>query len=122
MNVDLQCINAVLGINIFGLDWDNLEEGVSPEIEVLKRMISYFGPLPLGLLEHVNQDEWCLAMVQLRGSFNKDNPRQPFSLWSEQSFQNLDSDFKRLVGKMMDLDPAKRATVKELLEDSWWYS
>lgn len=83
MNVGMQCINAVLGINIFGFDRDDLEEGESPEMHVLKRMISYFGPLPMGLLEHVNQDEWCLAMIELRKSFNKDNPRQPFSLWDE---------------------------------------
>ncbi len=112
----------MLGINIFGLDWDNRDEGVPPEMEVLERMISYFGPLPLGLLEHVNEDEWCLAMMKLGGRFNNDNPRRPFSLWNEQSFRNLDADFKRLVAKMVDLDPAKRATVAELLEDPWWYS
>lgn len=75
--------------------------------------------MPLGLLEHVNEDDWCLAMIQLNSSFNKDNPAKLFSRWNEQGFPRLDSNFKRLVGKMMDLDPAKRATVDELLKDPW---
>lgn len=122
MNAGLQCIHAVLRINIFGFEREKLEEGVLPEIEVLERMISYFGPVPEGLLEHINQDHWCIALIQLSRSFNEANPAKPFSLWSEQGFQHLDSHFKRLVGRMMDLDPAKRATVNELLKDPWWYS
>lgn len=85
-------------------------------------MISYFGPVPLGLLEHVNEDDWCLAMIQLNSSFSKDNPAKPFSRWNERSFPGLDFNFKGLVAKMMNLDPAKRATVDELLKDPWWYN
>jgi len=118
----LQCVNAMLRINIFGIQTENLDEGVSPEDEVLKRMIMYFGPVPLGLLEHVNNDQWCLAMIKLNSSYNKDNPARPFRRWDERGFPGLESDFKRLVGRMMDLDPAKSATVGELLEDPWWYS
>ena len=122
MNTGLQCIHAVLRIIIFGIDRENLEEGVSPEEEVLKRMISYFGPVPLGLLKHVDQDEWCTSMIRMNSTFNKSNPAMPFRLWNEQGFPRLESDFKRLVSKMMDLDPAKRASVDELLEDPWWNS
>jgi hypothetical protein len=79
----LQCIFAVLR---FDFDSEKLEEGVLPEIEVLERMISYFGPLLLGLLEHINHDKWCIALFQLNRSFTKDNPAQLFSLWADQSF------------------------------------
>ena len=111
----------MLGINIFGIERKKLAKGVLPEIEVLERMISYFGPVPLGLLQHVNDEDWCLAMMQLNSGFNKDNPAKLFSLWNEQGFPNLDSNFKKFVGKMTDLDPAKRATVDELLGNPWWH-
>jgi serine/threonine protein kinase len=111
-----------LRINIFGIQIEDRDEGISPEHEVLKRMIMYFGPVTLGLLEHVNDDKWCSAMIKLNSSFNKDNPARPFRLWDERGFPGLESDFKRLVGRMMALDPAERATVNELLEDPWWYS
>jgi hypothetical protein len=75
----LQCIFAVLR---FGFDSEKLEEGVLPEVEVLERMISYFGPLLLGLPEHINHDRWCIALFQLNRSFTKDNPAQLFSLWA----------------------------------------
>jgi serine/threonine protein kinase len=80
------------------------------------------GPVTLGLLEHVNDDQWCSAMIKLNSSFNKDNPARPFRLWDERGFPGLESDFKRLVGRMMALDPAERATADELLEDPWWHS
>jgi serine/threonine protein kinase len=111
-----------LRINIFGIQIEDRDEGISPEDEVLKRMIMYFGPVTLGLLEHVNDDQWCSAMIKLNSSFNIDNPARPFSLWDERGFPGLESDFKRLVGRMMALDPAERATVNELLEDPWWYT
>ena len=121
-NNGLQCINAVLPINIFGFESEKLEEGVLPEIEVLERMMSYFGPVPEGLLEHINHNEWCNALITLSASFDKENPPRPFALWDEQYFPYLDSDFKRLVDRMMNLDPSKRATVNDLLNDPWWYS
>ena len=67
-------------MNIFGFGKKEVEEGVSPEMVILKRMISYFEPLPMGLLEHLDSDDWCGALIILRRSFNEDNPRLPFSL------------------------------------------
>lgn len=104
----------MLRLHIFGFDRENLEEGVEPEVEVLERMISHFGPVPLGLLEHMDNDQWCLALMTLNRSFSKDNPRRPFALWVKEDFPNLDSDLKRFVGRMMNLDPAKKAAVDEL--------
>lgn len=80
-------------------------------------MISNFGPV---LLEHIDNDEWCMALMTLNKSFNEDNPRRPFSLWVEEDLPHLDSNFKRFVGRMMNLDPAKRATMDEILHDPWW--
>ena len=81
-------------------------------------MISYFGPAPLGLLEHINDDRWCIALIDINRSFNGSNPAKPFSLWK--GFPQLDTNTKRFIGRMLQLDPGKRATAAELLEDSWW--
>jgi hypothetical protein len=43
------------GMVIFA--YDKLEDGVMPEVEVLSNMLSYFGPLPPALLEHVRDPQ-----------------------------------------------------------------
>ncbi|KAL9026326.1 MAG: hypothetical protein Q9196_004994 [Gyalolechia fulgens] len=109
-------IHAILRIIIFG--YDQLPEGVEPQAEVLHRMISYFGPVPMGLLEHINDDGWCIALIDINRSFNDSNPAKPFSMWK--GFPQLDTSTKNFIGRMVELDPAKRATAAELLQDSWW--
>lgn len=48
-------------------------------------------------------------------NFNADNPRQPFALW-----QDIDPDFKDLVVRMMNVDPARRLKANEALAHEWF--
>ncbi|KAL8747167.1 MAG: hypothetical protein Q9190_000931 [Brigantiaea leucoxantha] len=108
------CIHAILRIHIFG--FGELPEGVKPEMKVLERMVSHFGPVPMELLQHIDNDEWCIALIDINRSFNTSNPAKPFSKWKD--FQYLDTNTKRFFGRMVQLDPAKRATAEEPLGDS----
>lgn len=96
-------------------------------------MVSYFGPVPDELLEHISDDEnddWRRILGVLNTSYGTGGePWQSFSKWGdevfpylshEEGFQHLDPEFKRFIGRMMMLAPAKRAMVDELLEDPWW--
>jgi serine/threonine protein kinase len=40
--------------------------------------------------------------------------------WTEDVFPNLTDEAKRLILRMTNLDPTKRATMSEIVEDSYW--
>jgi hypothetical protein len=43
-----------------------------------------------------------------------------FADWTEGVFPNLTDEAKRLILRMTNLDPAKRATMSEIVKDSYW--
>ena len=98
--------------------YDKLEDGVMPEVEVLSNMLSYFGPLPPALLEHVRDPQWCSVLTHLDQSFNMDNPRKPFSLWRD--IEGLEPGDKEFFGQLLDLAPGNRPTAEDLLKHSWF--
>ena len=100
--------------------YDTLEDGVLPEIEVLSSMLSYFGPLPAALIEHVKDSFWCPVLVGLDQSFDKNTPRKPFSLWRD--IAGLERDDKKFLGRLLNLAPGLRPTAEELLKDLWFLS
>jgi serine/threonine protein kinase len=131
----MQCIHVLLKIHIFGFTKDELLPDVDKESQVLDRMIRYFGPVPEALLQHISDDKndsWRQVLGVLNSCYGISGEKEPwqhFSQWGKEvfselatkaNFQYLNSDFKRLIGRMMNLDPAKRATVDELLHDHWW--
>ena len=97
--------------------YDDLEEGVLPEVAILDNMLSYFGPLPLGLFEHVKSSPWSHVLVLLDQSFNKEYRRKPFRLWKGYGLQDEDKAF---FGRILNLDPGKRPSADELLVDPWF--
>ena len=97
--------------------YDELEEGALPEVQVLDNMLSYFGPLPLGLFEYVKSSPWSHVLVQLDQSFNKEYPRKPFRLWE---FDEIQPEDKQFFGRILNLDPKKRPSADELLVDPWF--
>ncbi len=66
---------------------------------VLERQLSYFSDVEnlCGLLQHLGDSTWVQVFTVIAEGFNKEYPRAPFALWKD-----LESDFKDLVGKMMD--------------------
>ena len=98
--------------------YDELEDGVLPEVEVLYNMLSYFGPLPPGLMGHVKDSPWCQVLVALNQSFDKENPRKPFSLWRD--IEGLEAGDKEFFGRILNLDPGLRPSAEELLGDPWF--
>ena len=98
--------------------YDQLEDGVLPEVEVLASMLSYFGPLPPGLLEHVKDSPWSVVLMNLNESFDAENPATPFGLWTD--IDGLETSDKEFIGRILNLDPALRPSAEELLKDEWF--
>lgn len=100
--------------------YDKLEEGVIPEVEVFSKMLSYFGPLPLGLMEHIKVSNWCGVLTILDQSFDENTPRKPFFLWRD--IEGLEPGDKEFFERILKLDPALRPSATELLKDKWFIS
>lgn len=101
---------------IFAIDEEELEEGQKSAV-VLGRQISYFAD-PAGLVGFLDylgkEDPWFDVFVDIVHK----SPRQPFSMWK--GWEDVDEDFKDLIGGMANLDPAKRITAHEALEHPWF--
>jgi serine/threonine protein kinase len=98
--------------------YDQLEDGVLPEVEVLASMLSYFRPLPPGLLEHVKYSPWSVVLMNLNESFDTENPATPLGLWTD--IDGLETSDKDFIGRILNLDPALRPSAEELLKDEWF--
>lgn len=92
----------------------------TPEMEVLGRLILFFGPLPEGLLKHTNDKKWEMLLAELSEMMASVDPSAQFEQWGENDFPNLIPEGKRMLSRMLNPDPAERATVSEVLEDPWW--
>lgn len=91
--------------------------------EILVRHISYFGPLPEGLLQQVDDKVWCSilqAASRIAEEVINDDPNMRFEQWPEELAPNLTPGAKSMISKMMNLDPAARATINDVLENPWW--
>ncbi|KAL8978580.1 MAG: hypothetical protein Q9205_005863 [Flavoplaca limonia] len=110
---------ALYGITKFvPFAYGKLEEGVLPEVEVLTKQLSYFGPVPDGLVKLMGDSVWAQVLVMLNNSFGEEQLAQPFCLWI--NVTSLDSSDKDFFLRVMKLDPAERPTAEKLLEDLWF--
>lgn len=104
---------------IFAVAEDKLEKRDGAEIlgEVLERQVSFFADEDglNALLEHVDDSPWCHVFQGLRAAFNGKILRRPFSQW-----ENVDPDFKDLIGGLTNFNPAKRLTAHEALAHRWF--
>jgi hypothetical protein len=87
---------------------------------VLCRLLAVFGPLPDALVKHVNDKEAGVLLQGLWQEIAEDESNEGFQQWSKETFPNLTDETKRLILKMTDLDPAKRAAISDVIADSYW--
>lgn len=98
-----------------------LEEAGKPvEMEALSRLLVYFGPLPDGLVKHTNDRKWEGLLTDLSKTVGDMDPDSHFGQWQEEDFPHLDAETKRMLSRMLSLNPAERSTIDEVLEDPWW--
>ncbi|EZF28441.1 hypothetical protein TMEN_9321 [Trichophyton mentagrophytes] len=111
------------GVETLHPDFEGLrKDGVDPELEIMGRLISFFGPVPKELVTHVQHEDWGKVMMVLSEALEDGSPVGPgrFTEWAEKDYPNLDGEAKRIFLRMLDLAPSKRVTMEEVLEDHWW--
>ncbi|KAM5442569.1 hypothetical protein MferCBS31731_002448 [Microsporum ferrugineum] len=121
--IDTQCLFTTTGVETLHPDFEQLrKDEVDPELEIMGRLIAFFGPVPDELVTHVQHEEWGRVMSVLSESTMDGGPVGPgrFAKWAEKEYPNLDSEAKRMLLRLMNLGPSKRATMEEILEDPWW--
>ncbi|OAL57054.1 putative serine/threonine protein kinase [Pyrenochaeta sp. DS3sAY3a] len=114
----LLCFYVITGVEWLHADFATLE--VEPESVILFKLLSAFGPLPDGLVKHVNDAESGELMRALWQAISGDETNELFESWSSETFPNLDSEVKRLILRMTNLDPAKRASMSDIMADNYW--
>jgi serine/threonine protein kinase len=109
-----------MGKESLHLDFEELQEAeIEPELEILSRLITFFGPVLPQLIMHINGNKWGNILMEL-SEVTAGDPGMWFKQWKEDSFPNLDPETKRLLSRMTKLDPTERPTVSQVLKDAWW--
>ena len=102
-------------------DFEHLkDEGTEPEQVILYRLLSMFGPVPFELIAHINDEYWGELLTALSEAVAEEDPSVRFAQWKEKDFPNLNLETKRMILRMTNLDPKKRATMEQIMEDPWW--
>lgn len=87
---------------------------------VLHKLLSVFGPLSDALVKHVNDEEAGALLEGLWQVKVEAESYETFEQWSEEVFPNLNDEAKRLILRMTNLDPAKRASMSDIMMDPYW--
>ncbi|PVH70713.1 putative serine/threonine protein kinase [Cadophora sp. DSE1049] len=114
----LLCLYVITGAQCFHPDFETLD--VEPELVILFKLLSVFGPLPDALVEHVNDDEAGALLTGLWQAIAEDESNEAFEQWPQDVYPNLENEAKRLILRMTNLDPAKRALMSEIVTDPYW--
>jgi serine/threonine protein kinase len=115
-----KCLYVFTSAQCFHPKFGDLD--IEPEIVVLFKLLCTFGPLPDALVQHVNDEE---AGERLKGQWQAIEEAEcyePFEQWSEENLPglNLENEAKRLILRMTNLDPAKRALMSDIMMDPYW--
>ncbi|TVY13993.1 hypothetical protein LARI1_G008814 [Lachnellula arida] len=114
----LLCLYVITGAQCFHPDFEKLD--IEPEPVILFKLLSAFGPLPDALVKHINDEEAGALLRGLWQAIVEDESNEAFEQWSEEIFPNPNSEAKRLILRMTNLDPAKRALMLDIIMDPYW--
>jgi serine/threonine protein kinase len=59
-------------------------------------------------------------LTSLWEDLNETGNMEPLVDWPEDDIPDLNAGLKRLLSRMTNLDPAKRATISDILKDPYW--
>ncbi|TGO42474.1 hypothetical protein BHYA_0008g00650 [Botrytis hyacinthi] len=117
-----ECLFVLAGTEPFNLDFESLS--VELEQAILHELLSNFGPLPDELVKHVDSEKAGEHLKDLWKMIEEDEERaegyEPFEQWTEADYPNLDNDAKRLILRLTNLDPGKRAEMVEITTNPYW--
>ena len=102
------------------MQFDFAELDTEPEVVVLFKLLSTFGPLPDALIKHVDDAKAGELLTDLWTAVKENDVNEKFADWTEDVFPNLTDEAKRLILRMTNLDPAMRATMSEIVKDNYW--
>ncbi|KAG8162571.1 hypothetical protein KVR01_008336 [Diaporthe batatas] len=126
-SLGLVCIYGLGGGSMLILDDETIQqlrdEGIPSRLEIVVRHFMYFGPLPDGLLEHVDDDDWTRLFrlaSELAETGAAEGPACRFEQWSVDNAPHLTPAAKDMIKNMMRLDPAQRVSIDRVLEHPWW--
>lgn len=108
-------IFVMLNKMLFFLDCD--QSDVDAWWHILRRQISFFADEEgiQGLLRHIGEDDPFHAKLISVAQSLLDEGLQPFALWLD-----LDIEFRDLIAKMTNFNPAERITAREALQHPWF--
>lgn len=96
------------------------EAETEAEQVVLFKLLSAFGPLPDALMQHIHDQEAGVLLTSLEELVRESGSRNHFAEWPEDEFPNLNNGAKSLVAPMINLDPAKRSSMSDIIKNSYW--
>lgn len=100
--------------------FDFAELDTEPEMVILFKLLSTFGPLPHALIKHVDDAKAGELLIYLWQAVKENDVRENFADWTEDLSPNLTDEAKRLILRMTNLDPIKRATISHVIKDNYW--
>ncbi|EDN98568.1 predicted protein [Sclerotinia sclerotiorum 1980 UF-70] len=116
------CLFVLTGVESYHPDFESLP--IEPERVILHKLLSNFGPLPDVLVKHVDDEKGGELLKDLWKMIEEDEERaegyEPFEQWTEIDYPNLNEDAKRLILRMTNLDPGKRAEMADIMTDPYW--
>lgn len=116
--MERQCFYVITGVEWLQADSATLK--MEPESVILFKFLLVFRPLLDALIKHVNDarsEELLKAICQ---AISEHETNETFDSWPSDTFPNLESEVKRQILRMMNLDLAKRVSMSGIMADIYW--